>query len=38
MSEDDAGTYFCIADNGNETIEAHAELQYKVCKYFLYKF
>lgn len=26
VTEDDAGTYFCIADNGNETIEAQAEL------------
>ncbi|CAH6870907.1 Neo1 [Phodopus roborovskii] len=26
LTEDDAGTYFCIADNGNKTIEAQAEL------------
>ncbi|CAM9479603.1 unnamed protein product [Rangifer tarandus platyrhynchus] len=26
VTEDDAGTYFCIADNGNETTEAQAEL------------
>lgn len=26
ITEDDAGTYFCVADNGNETIEAQAEL------------
>lgn len=26
VTEDDAGTYLCIADNGNETIEAPAEL------------
>lgn len=26
VTEDDAGTYFCVADNGNETIEAQAEL------------
>ncbi|XP_062944997.1 neogenin isoform X5 [Cynocephalus volans] len=26
VTEDDAGTYFCIADNGNETIDTQAEL------------
>ncbi|XP_029420930.1 neogenin isoform X9 [Nannospalax galili] len=26
ITEDDAGTYFCIADNGNKTIESQAEL------------
>lgn len=26
VTEDDAGTYLCIADNGNDTIEAQAEL------------
>lgn len=26
ITEDDAGTYTCIADNGNETIEAQADL------------
>ena len=26
VTEDDAGTYFCVADNGNETTEAQAEL------------
>ncbi|KAL1782514.1 neogenin isoform X2 [Sigmodon hispidus] len=26
VTEDDAGRYFCIADNGNKTIEARAEL------------
>lgn len=26
VTEEDAGTYFCIAESGNETIEAQAEL------------
>lgn len=26
ITEDDAGTYACIVDNGNETIEAQADL------------
>lgn len=26
VTEQDAGTYTCIADNGNDTIEAQAEL------------
>lgn len=26
ITEDDAGTYTCIADNGNETAEAQADL------------
>lgn len=26
VTEDDAGTYSCQADNGNETIETQAEL------------
>lgn len=26
VTMDDAGTYSCVADSGNETIEAHAEL------------
>lgn len=26
LTEDDAGTYSCQADNGNETIETQAEL------------
>ncbi|XP_005000131.1 neogenin isoform X8 [Cavia porcellus] len=33
--EDDAGTYFCIADNGNETIEAQAELMVQAQPEFL---
>ncbi|XP_020954756.1 neogenin isoform X16 [Sus scrofa] len=35
VTEDDAGTYFCIADNGNETIEAQAELTVQVQPEFL---
>ncbi|XP_060274907.1 neogenin isoform X13 [Ovis aries] len=35
VTEDDAGTYFCIADNGNETIEAHAELTVQAQPEFL---
>lgn len=26
VTEDDAGVYTCIADNGNETVEAQADL------------
>ncbi|XP_060231105.1 neogenin isoform X8 [Meriones unguiculatus] len=33
--EDDAGTYFCIADNGNKTVEAQAELTVQVPPEFL---
>lgn len=36
VTEYDAGTYFCIADNGNETIEAQAEITIQGM-YFLYK-
>ncbi|XP_054944067.1 neogenin isoform X7 [Physeter macrocephalus] len=35
VTEDDAGTYFCIADNGNETIEAQAELTVQAQPEFL---
>ncbi|VFV41630.1 neogenin isoform 1 [Lynx pardinus] len=35
VTEDDAGTYFCIADNGNETVEAQAELTVQVQPEFL---
>ncbi|XP_052044134.1 neogenin isoform X7 [Apodemus sylvaticus] len=35
VSEDDAGTYFCIADNGNKTVEAQAELTVQVPPEFL---
>ncbi|KAM6149830.1 neogenin isoform 4-T4 [Erethizon dorsatum] len=35
ITEDDAGTYFCIADNGNETIEAQAELMVQAQPEFL---
>ncbi|TEA33632.1 hypothetical protein DBR06_SOUSAS34210001, partial [Sousa chinensis] len=35
ITEDDAGTYFCIADNGNETIEAQAELTVQAQPEFL---
>ncbi|XP_076979968.1 neogenin isoform X4 [Tamandua tetradactyla] len=35
VTEDDAGTYFCIADNGNETIEAQAELTVQAPPEFL---
>ncbi|XP_006866574.1 PREDICTED: neogenin isoform X3 [Chrysochloris asiatica] len=35
VNEDDAGTYFCIADNGNETIEAQAELTVQAQPEFL---
>ncbi|XP_053128297.1 neogenin isoform X12 [Hemicordylus capensis] len=35
ITEDDAGTYTCIADNGNETIEAQADLTIQVPPEFL---
>ncbi|XP_031200322.1 neogenin isoform X7 [Mastomys coucha] len=35
ITEDDAGTYFCIADNGNKTVEAQAELTVQVPPEFL---
>ncbi|XP_057399226.1 neogenin isoform X5 [Balaenoptera acutorostrata] len=35
VTEDDAGTYFCMADNGNETIEAQAELTVQAQPEFL---
>ncbi|XP_069899025.1 neogenin isoform X2 [Dipodomys merriami] len=35
ITEDDAGTYFCIADNGNETIDAQAELTVQAQPEFL---
>ncbi|XP_075391906.1 neogenin isoform X4 [Tenrec ecaudatus] len=35
ITEDDAGIYFCIADNGNETIEAQAELSVQAQPEFL---
>ncbi|XP_057344942.1 neogenin isoform X9 [Manis pentadactyla] len=35
VTEDDAGTYLCIADNGNETIEAPAELSVQAQPEFL---
>ncbi|XP_021063269.1 neogenin isoform X1 [Mus pahari] len=35
VTEDDAGTYFCIADNGNKTVEAQAELTVQVPPGFL---
>ncbi|XP_038178910.1 neogenin isoform X4 [Arvicola amphibius] len=35
ITEDDAGTYFCIADNGNKTIEAQAELTVQAPPEFL---
>ncbi|ELK33883.1 Neogenin [Myotis davidii] len=35
ITEDDAGTYFCVADNGNETIEAQAELTVQAQPEFL---
>ncbi|XP_076781637.1 neogenin isoform X11 [Arvicanthis niloticus] len=35
VTEDDAGTYFCIADNGNKTVEAQAELTVQVPPEFL---
>ncbi|XP_052618282.1 neogenin isoform X8 [Peromyscus californicus insignis] len=35
LTEDDSGTYFCIADNGNKTIEAQAELTVQAPPEFL---
>uniref|UniRef100_A0A8C5RPI2 Neogenin n=1 Tax=Laticauda laticaudata TaxID=8630 RepID=A0A8C5RPI2_LATLA len=35
ITEDDSGTYTCIADNGNETIEARADLTVQVPPTFL---
>uniref|UniRef100_A0A8D0BW31 Neogenin n=1 Tax=Salvator merianae TaxID=96440 RepID=A0A8D0BW31_SALMN len=35
IAEADAGTYTCIADNGNETIEAQADLTVQVSPEFL---
>lgn len=35
VTEDDAGTYFCVADNGNETVEAQAELTVQAHPEFL---
>nr|XP_045016376.1 neogenin isoform X8 [Jaculus jaculus] len=35
VTEEDAGAYLCIADNGNETIEAQAELVVQVQPEFL---
>ncbi|XP_026503985.1 neogenin isoform X4 [Terrapene carolina triunguis] len=35
VTEDDAGTYACIVDNGNETIEAQAELAVQAPPEFL---
>ncbi|GAA6072667.1 neogenin isoform X1, partial [Tachysurus ichikawai] len=37
LTEDDAGTYSCQADNGNETIETQAELNVQVPPRFLKK-
>ncbi|XP_053346645.1 neogenin isoform X2 [Clarias gariepinus] len=37
VTEDDAGTYSCQADNGNETIETKAELNVQVPPRFLKK-
>ncbi|XP_066134156.1 neogenin isoform X6 [Saccopteryx bilineata] len=37
VTEDDAGTYVCVADNGNETIEAQAELTIQAQPEFLKK-
>ncbi|XP_066244633.1 neogenin isoform X4 [Saccopteryx leptura] len=37
VTEDDAGTYVCVADNGNETIEAQAELTVQAQPEFLKK-
>lgn len=41
ITEDDSGTYTCIADNGNETIEARADLTVQgiyisICIYTLF--
>ncbi|XP_026334254.2 neogenin isoform X7 [Ursus arctos] len=35
VTEEDAGTYFCIAESGNETIEAQAELTVQAQPEFL---
>ncbi|XP_007439920.1 neogenin [Python bivittatus] len=35
ITEDDTGTYTCIADNGNDTIEAQADLTVQVPPMFL---
>ncbi|KAJ6664142.1 hypothetical protein lerEdw1_008357 [Lerista edwardsae] len=35
ITEDDAGTYTCIADNGNETAEAQADLTVQASPEFL---
>ncbi|XP_075753677.1 neogenin isoform X3 [Pelodiscus sinensis] len=37
ITEDDAGTYACIVDNGNETIEAQADLTVQAPPEFLKK-
>ncbi|XP_058263418.1 neogenin isoform X2 [Hemibagrus wyckioides] len=37
LTEDDAGTYSCQADNGNETIETQAELNVQVPPRFIKK-
>ncbi|KAI5100279.1 neogenin isoform X1 [Silurus meridionalis] len=37
LTEDDAGSYSCQADNGNETIETEAELNVQVPPWFLKK-
>ncbi|XP_008573392.1 PREDICTED: neogenin [Galeopterus variegatus] len=37
VTEDDAGTYFCIADNGNETIDTQAELTIQGTQIFTVK-
>ncbi|XP_018108389.1 neogenin isoform X10 [Xenopus laevis] len=34
VTEEDAGIYTCIADNGNQTIQAHAELSIQVPPVF----
>ncbi|KAG8440231.1 hypothetical protein GDO86_006130 [Hymenochirus boettgeri] len=34
VTEEDAGIYTCIADNGNQTIQAHAELSVQVPPVF----
>lgn len=35
VTEDDAGTYFCVADNENETVQAQAELTVQAQPEFL---
>nr|XP_023693958.1 neogenin-like isoform X4 [Paramormyrops kingsleyae] len=35
LTEDDTGTYSCLAESGNETIEAEAELRVRVSPRFL---